>query len=115
MSFIKQLIRIAPFPDETKSELLEKADTFSPEKKFEAEEACWQLISIQYYNDLRFVMQKAAFEMAMGQKTYTKEDYKKMEEEMFKQLLQKLNAVGDDQKIEDIKKQLAIHGKTNAS
>ncbi len=102
----KQLIQIAPFPEDVKKQLLEKADTFSPDKKFEVEQTCWALISADYQNRLRFQMQKATLEMAKGEKTYNKEDFGKMENDLFLELTNKLNTAGSQEQIEEIKKQL---------
>lgn len=108
MAFIKQLIKAAPFPENVRSQLLEEVDTFSAEKKFETEEACWDLISIQWKNDLRFKTQTAIFEMATGKKNYSKEDFKKIEDEMLDKLIQELNVSGDEEKVAEIKKQLEL-------
>lgn len=102
----KQLIQVAPFSDDVKKELLEKADSFSPDKKFEVMESCWALISADYQNKLRFQMQKASLEMAKGEKTYSKEDFRKMEDDLFLELVNRLNAAGSQEQIEEIRKQL---------
>jgi len=102
----RQLIEIAPFPEDVKKQLLEKADTFSPDKKFEIEETCWALISANYQNTLRFKVQQATLEMAKGEKTYNKEDFDKMENDLLLELTNKLNAAGNQEQIEEIKRQL---------
>lgn len=102
----KQLIQTAPFPEDVKIELLEKADTFSPDKKFELEETCWELISTDYQNKLRLKLQQAALEMAKGEKTYSKEDFKKMEDDLFLELTNKLNVLENQEEIENIRKKL---------
>lgn len=102
----KQLIEIAPFPEDVRKQLLERVDTFSPDKKFEVEETCWALISANYQNELRFKLQRAAFEMAKGEKTYSKDDFDKMENDLLLELANKLNASGNQEQIEEIKKQL---------
>lgn len=102
----KQLIQIAPFPEDVKRELLEKADTFSPDKKFEVEETCWALISAYYQNRLSFKMQQATLEMAKGEKTYSKEEFRKMEDDLFLELTNKLNTQVTQEEIESVRKQL---------
>ena len=66
MITITQLINIAPFPEETKKELLSKSDTLSDSKKVELEELCWALISQWYKNELRARQEIATLEMAKG-------------------------------------------------
>ncbi|MFH1832790.1 MAG: hypothetical protein ABH816_01300 [Candidatus Levyibacteriota bacterium] len=117
MAYVKQLIQTAPFPQDIKNQLLQKADSFSPEKIFEVEEACWALISQQFQNDLRAKIQDAVFgaQNENGGKTYTKEDFKKMEDDMFSQLVQKLEASNSEEKIAEIKEKLATHSQNQPS
>ena len=103
---VKQLIQVAPFSQDIKKELLEKAESFSADRKFELEETCWALISADYQNRLRFQMQQAALEMAKGEKTYSKEDFKKMEDDLFLELVNRLTTAGNQEQIEEIRKQL---------
>ena len=102
----KQLIQVAPFSEDLKRQLLEKADSFSQDKKFEVEQTCWALISAEYQNRLRFQMQKATLEMAKGEKTYSKEDFRKMEDDLFLELVNRLTTAGNQEQIEEIRKQL---------
>lgn len=102
----KQLIQLAPFPEDVKKELLENADAFSADKKFEVEETCWKLISADYQNKLRLKMHQAALEMAKGEKSYAKEDFKKMEDDLFSELASKLTTQTTQEEIENIRKQL---------
>jgi len=102
----KQLIQVAPFPQDTKQQLLDKADSFSKEKQFQVMETCWALISADYQNKLRFQMQKATLEMAKGEKTYSKEDFKKMEDDLFLELISKLNLLGNQEEIENVRREL---------
>ena len=106
MITVKQLIQVAPFPEESKKQLLEKADSFSPEKQFEVLETCWELISADYQNRLSSEIEKATLEMANGEKTYSQEDFAKMESDLFLELTNKLNASGDQEQMEEIRKQL---------
>lgn len=104
---LKRLLQVAPLSDNVKKEILEKADTFSPEKKFEFENLCWSLISQDYQNKLHFALQKATLEMAQGQKKYSQEDFKKIEDDLFSELIQKLNAANSQEQIDEIRKQIA--------
>ena len=102
----KQLIQVAPFPEDVKKQLIDKADSFSKEKQFEVMETCWALISADYQNKLRFQMQKATLEMAKGEKTYSQEDFSKMEDDLFLELTNRLDVSGNQEQIDEIKKQL---------
>ena len=107
MITVKQLIQVAPFPEESKKQLLDKADSFSPEKQFEVMETCWELISADYQNRLSSEIEKATLEMAKGEKTYSKEDFGKMENDLFLELTNRLAASDNQEQIDEIKKQLA--------
>lgn len=106
MITIKQLIQIAPFPEDTRQELLTKVDSLTDAQKFDLEEKCWALISADYKNRLNFEIQKRTYEMAKGEKIYSKEYFKKMEHDLFLELANKINTQATQEEIENIRKQL---------
>jgi len=105
----KTLISIAPLKEETKNDLLQKLETMEEEKQMAIVDLCWDLISSEFLTKLGFTRQNMMLEMASGEKTYTKEDFDKVEEDMFSELLQKLDAEGNDEKIDEVRKQLEEH------
>lgn len=105
MISIKQLIKAVGFPEENENQLLEKADSFSLEKKFEVEEACWALISTEYQNKLRFETQKAMLESATKGTPYTF-DPKKLEDELLRELAGKLSEGETEEKIDEVREKL---------
>lgn len=106
MIAIKQLIEISPFPEDVKKELLEKADSLTDAQKFDLQEKCWSLISADYKNRLNFEIQKRTYEMAKGEKTYSKEDFKKIEDDLFSELGNRLKATENQEEINRIRQQL---------
>lgn len=109
---IKELVQVAPFPQESKKQLLDALPSFSDEKKFELMQTCWQLISADYQNKLSFEIQKMTLEMAEGTKSYTQDDFKKAEDDLFNEIITKLEAVGSEDKIEEIRQQLKTSAQT---
>lgn len=107
MITIQQLINVAPFPEETKKELLDSVDTLSDSKKVEIEEACWMLISQWYHNELRARQEIATLQMANGEKTFSKEDFAKMGDDLFTEVLKKLEIEEDEEDLENVRKKLA--------
>ncbi|RJQ24466.1 hypothetical protein C4577_07845 [Candidatus Parcubacteria bacterium] len=105
MITLKQLIQVAPFPEETKNELLQKAGTLSSDQVYELEDLCWTLISSEYQNKIRFEMQKNLLDSALNQKP-SDFDIKKVEEKYLTELQQKFSATGTDEKLEDIREKL---------
>lgn len=102
----KQLIQVAPFPEDVKNELLAKVDSFSDAQKFDLEEKCWALISADYKNRLNFEIQKRMHEMAKGDKTYSEEDFKKVEDDLFSELANRLKTTQNQDDINTIRQQL---------
>jgi hypothetical protein len=107
MITLQQLINVAPFPDETKKELLESVDTFSDSKKVELEELCWAFISQWYHNELRARQEIATLEMAKGEKTYTSEDFAKMGDDLFLEVFKKFEAEESEEDLEKVREKLA--------
>lgn len=104
---LKQLIQIAPFPEDSKKELMEKMESLSEDKKMELMETCWMLISTEYQGKLQHEIQKATLEMAQGDKNYTKDDLHKIEENLFLELTNRLQAVDSQEQIEKIRSKLS--------
>ena len=107
MITITQLINIAPFPEETKKELLSKSDTLSDSKKVELEELCWALISQWYKNELRARQEIATLEMAKGDKQYSEDEFAKMGDVLFKELLNKMSVEATDEDLEKVREKLS--------
>jgi len=106
MITLQKLISVAPFPEETKAELLSHVDRLEKERKLELEELCWSLISQWYQNELRGKQELATLEMAQGKKQYTKEDFKKMEEELFTDLVTKLDTQSSEEDLAEAREKL---------
>src|SRR5680860_1154685 len=109
MISLKQLIKVSSFPEEFKNEVLGEIDELPQEKISDLSKTCWFFISADYENKLRFELQKMTAEMTKGEKNYTQEDFDKVEEELFNELTQKLEATDTDAKIEEVKKQVEEH------
>lgn len=104
---LKKLIQVAPFSEDTRGQLLASVGSLSPEKKFELTNMCWAFISQEYQNKLQFALQKATFEMAKGEKSYTQEDFKKIEDDLFAELVARLQAADSSEQIEELRDKLS--------
>lgn len=105
----KSLILSAPLKEETKNELFQSFETLDKEKQIAIVNLCWSLISSEFQTKLSLERQKMMLEMASQEKTYSTEDFDKVEDNMLKKLLQKLEATGNEEKIEEVRKQLEVH------
>lgn len=103
MITIKQLIKVTPFPDDIKQELLVQSDTFSPEKTQEVEESCWALISIEYQNRLQVELRKAFITPSPGQNPSTEEV---IEEKLMNELRARLEDTQSEEALTEIRKKL---------
>jgi len=106
MITLRQLITVAPFPEETRQELLSHEDALTSDKKVEVEELCWALISQWYQNELRAKQELATLEMAQGTKQYTVEDFKRMGDEVFIDLVQKLDVQSSEEDLAEAREKL---------
>ncbi|SRR5258708_26760931 len=106
MITLTQLISVAPFPSDTKEELLAQEETLSVDKKLQLEELCWQLISQWYQNELRAKQEMAVMEMTKGEKTYTKEDLQKMGDDLFEDLLKKVALHENEEDLSEAREKL---------
>ena len=104
MITIKQLITLAPYPPDVKQQLLEKAESFSPEKKFEVEETCWALISMEYQNKLQYEQQKAGLSAMTGAPSETPQV---VEERILRELVQKLEEENTEEALTEVRKKLS--------
>jgi len=106
MIALPQLIQVAPFSSETKKELLAQVDSVSVDKKLQLEELCWRLISQWYQNELRAKQEMAVMEMTKGEKTYTKEDFSKMGDDLFDEFVSKLSAQSTEEDLSEAREKL---------
>lgn len=103
---LKTIIKASPITEDTKKELLENTDSLSVDRKFELEEILWEAISNEYQNKLRYQMENAAMEEIEGKRHYSKEDFTKMEMDLFNELTIKLETLGSEEKLSEVRKQI---------
>jgi hypothetical protein len=107
MISIQQLINVAPFPEETKQELLTAVPTMADAKKFELEELCWALTSQWYQNEIQIRSESMIMEMAKGEKEYTKEEISAVPQQLFSELVKKLATEETKEDLEKVREKLA--------
>lgn len=113
MITIHNLITLAPFEEDVKTELLEKADTFDDGKKLELINMCWGLISQWYENEIQNRYNQALLEMAEGKKEYTKEDLAKISQDVFTELTNKLQGAVTEENLEEVREKLEVITETS--
>lgn len=106
MIAIQNLITLAPFSQEVKTELLKKVDSFSDDKKRQLIDMSWDLISQWYHDEVRHRYNEALLEMAEGKKTHTKEYLEKIPDHVFTEFTTKLEGLETIEDITEIRKKL---------
>lgn len=105
MITVKQLIQAAPFPDDVKSEMISKTDTFSPEKKYEVENLCWSLINAEIQNKLNYAIEKNIAESVFQDKD-THLDVPALEQKLIEEVVQKFGETDTEEKIDEVRHKL---------
>jgi hypothetical protein len=100
---LAKLVSTTPLPEENKKEILDQIPNLTPDKIFDLTNMCWDLISSDVENKLRIEAEKMLLDPSLP---LLKEDLNKKEEEMFQELISKLSAVDDQEKIDEIKQKL---------
>jgi hypothetical protein len=105
----KSIILAAPLKEDTRNELFQSFETLGKDKQIEIIDLCWSLISSEFQAKLGLERQKMLMEMASQEKNYTSEEFDKAEESIMNELFEKLEASGNEEKIEEVRKQLDMH------
>lgn len=103
---LKNLVKVAPLTEDAKNEILEKQASFSTEKLQEVEEFLWEAISADYQNKINLKKQTLIAEMQNNKTSYPKGKFEKIGDELFNELVQKLEVADEGEKIEEIREKL---------
>lgn len=87
---LKKLIEAAPFPQDTKGELLAQVGSLNSDKKTELLEMCWALISKEYQNKLAYTLQYLTRDAALSHKKISEEDIQKVKDQLYREFSEKL-------------------------
>lgn len=80
----------------------------SEDRKRDLVITCWDLIAQQCEMKVQFARENALTEVAMGKKTYTEEDFNRMENEVFAELAGKLQSTEDTGNLEEARKAMEL-------
>jgi hypothetical protein len=105
---LTQLIKIAPFSDEIKKQLLERVSTIEDDEKFKLVQGCWGLIAESYRQKIDFEMQRVALQAVKDNKPLDKKVFLEIEEKYFKELVNKLGGVETQEEINEVRERLTV-------
>lgn len=103
---LKQLILIAPFPEEVKAEINSKADSLSEIQRKDLENLAWNALIESYLSKISFETQTAFMEAGQGLKKPEEIDPDKIEENILNELLIKLEGVATADQIQEVRERL---------
>ena len=106
MTDLISLIRVSPFSDEKRLELIRNMNTMTPDQRFEITNLCWDGLAQQFDKDVRHKFEQMILEMGMGEKKYTQEDFDKAEEDLVNQLGQKLGVANDADRLNQLREKI---------
>lgn len=103
---LQQLITVAPLPQDVKNQALAQMDSLSTEQKTAFEHLCWQAITQEYENKIALLRQKALLGGADGKTPLSPIEIKAEEDKLFMELVQKLNAAGTEEELQEVREKL---------
>jgi hypothetical protein len=103
---LTQLIKVAPFPEKEKNQLLEKANSLSDSERFNLTQGCWGLIAEDYRLKINFEKQKIALQALQDNKQLDKKVFSEIEERYFKELVNKLGGIETQEDINEVREKL---------
>ena len=103
---LNKLIQIAPFPEDTRVELVAKIPTLSEVQKQDLERLSWDLIKEEYEDKISFEQNIAVTEVALGKKKANEINLEKIEENIFNDLLSKFENQTSQEQINEIRQKL---------
>ena len=103
---LSTLITACPFDDRDRQNLLASLEKFSEEKKFLLSNRCWTIIAQDYFGRLQIAKNKLLLEIQEGKRKFDKKDFKKAEEELEKEFINKLSSAENEASIEEVRDEL---------
>jgi hypothetical protein len=107
---LAQLIKISPYDQKTKQDLLAALPRINDSQKFKLRQNVWSLISTTYQSFVKEKIDSMLDEVARGKAIYEKKDFTNAENEIFNKLLVKIDETQSKEEVEALKHQLLHEG-----
>lgn len=108
---LETLLKVSPMNESIRSQLLEKLNTLSDDQKFRLSTACWTALSLQFEARYKAKVAEAMLEIQEGKKTYTKEDFERMENELYTEFAKLLKSAESAEEITTVRQELEKYKK----
>lgn len=103
---LKTLIEITPFDTQTRSQLLEKLDTLSEDQKYRLSSTCWTSLAIKFQAQFKARTGKLLLEIQQGVKKYNKEDFQKIENDLYQEFAGLLQSAQSGEEMQGVREEL---------
>jgi len=109
MITFSKLIRIAPFDEETRKDILSRETSMTEDEEREITDQAWNLISAQYQVDMDDKLDEALTTMKSSDKPFVEEAKKSAQLQMDMEFKKKLEGADTNAQIEQVQEELKTH------
>ncbi len=106
---LKNLIQIAPFPEDQRKVLLSNFDKISEDEKYELSAAAWEGLGVMFAGRLEVGKQQIMDEAIKNKKNVNQNDFTELEARIVNDFAQKLQSAETEEQIAEVKKQLETY------
>lgn len=105
---LKTLVEAAPLEVGVKNQIIERLETLTDDQKLRISLACWQALAWQFKARYKAQVDQALLEIREGKRQYNKEDFQKIENDLYQEFAKLLKSAQTEEEIayvrEEIKK-----------
>jgi len=102
----KQLILVAPFPEDRKKALIENIGKMTEDQKYRLTSVAWKTLAQIYFAQLKAEQNKIMDEVIYKDRKINVNDMEEIEAKLLHEFAQKLEAAENQESIEEVKKEL---------
>lgn len=106
MITLKQLIKIAPFPDDRRKALLENLDKMNEDQKYRISNVAWHALAQMYFARLKAENDLIRDEVIHDQRKFNLNDFEEIKAKLTHEFAQKLQAAESQESVDEVKQQL---------
>jgi len=106
MISIKQLIQVAPFPEDQRKKLIENIDKLTDDQKYRLSNIAWKALAHIYFAQLKAERQLLMDEVIHEKRKMNPNDFEEIEAKLLHEFAQKLEAAESQESIGEVRKEL---------
>lgn len=105
----EQVIKAAPFDDQTKKTVLESIPTLNQDQLYDLTRLAWEMIAADFAAKLKERTDLILLEVAEGKRTYNKNDFVEAEVTLYHELANKFEAAEKEEVVNVLKEEITKH------